>query len=163
MLETIDMNAGMAAGQLPELATSTRSSDVSSEDTDSDGAAHAAPTSVVHLGAPPPPPPTSIPSPGNVSIHLAEVRPEDVRFDSNGEMWAAACEPPEDTPSTLMIDTDTSIEVGVTMGSPLAPAAYMMGLGLLSPPPALMHAPISPIQTTNLLMIEDKKEEEDQN
>ena len=125
VLETIDMHAGIAEGQLPELVTCTRSNDASSEDTDSGGAAS--------------------------SIHLAEVRPEDVRFDSNGEMWAAACEPPEDTPSTLMIDTDTYIEVGETMRSPTAPAASVTGLGLLSPPPTLMHAPISPIQMTNLI------------
>ena len=64
---------------------------------------------------------------------------------------------PIDTPSTLLVDS--SIEVGVTMVSPLTPAAFMMELRLLSPPPSLMYVPISPIQTTNL-MIEDKKEED---
>ena len=63
-------------------------------------------------------------------------------------------------PNTLMIDSAS--DVGVTMGSPLAPTAYVMGLGTLSPPPTLMSAAFSPIPTTttNLLMIEDKKEDD---
>ena len=152
MLETIAMHAGMAAGQLPELVTSAAACDASSDDTASDDA-YAAPTSVVHLGASPPPPPATPPT----SIHLPGVEAGDVTYDSNGEMWAAACEPPDDTPSTLMFDTDSG--VGVMMGSPLAPAAFVTGLGILSPPPTLMNAAFSPIQTTNL-MIEDKKEED---
>ena len=156
VLETIEAHAGMLAGQLPELAARVRTGD-SSDSSDEADAAYAAPTSVIHLGAPSPPPPST---PSATSIHLAPVRDSDVIFDTNGEMWAAACEPPDDTPSTIMLDSD--ISVGVTMGSPLAPSMYVMGLGILSPPPALTSAAFSPIQTppTNLLMIEDKKEED---
>ena len=135
------------------MATNERSSD-SSEETDE---AYAAPNSVVHIGAPPPPPPST---PSEASIHLAPVRDSEVTFDTNGSMWAVACEPPDDTPSTLILDSGS--DVGATMRSPLAPAAYEMGLGILSPPPTLMSAAFSPIPTTstNLLMIEDKKEDD---
>ena len=157
VLATIEAHAGMVAGQLPELATSERTSD-SSDEADE---AYAVPTSVVHLGAPPPPPPST------TSIHLDDVSDRDVSFDSNGSMWAAACEPPDDTPSALTIDTSNAFdnEDGAMMGSPLSPTMFMdmmtafpTAFGPLSPPPALLYAAFSPIQPTNYLMIEDKKE-----
>ena len=159
VLETIEMHAGMVAGQLPELATSEASEaayDASSDDSATDDA-YAAPTSVVHLGAPPPPPPAGIPPPAAPPMQLADTEESDARCDSDGVMWAAACEPPDDTPSALLIDTSSG--TGVMMGSPMSPTAFMMGMGQLSPPPALLTATFSPMQTTNL-MIEDKKEED---
>ena len=95
-------------------------------------------TSVVHLGAPSPPPPTS-PPPETVT---GEEKYE-VEYDENGYMWAAAAQPPEDTPSTLMLD-DSS---GVQMGSPVPPALseVVARMGEITPPATLAHAMFSPI------------------
>ena len=184
VLATIEKHAGMIAGQIPELAAEEVAYDASADDTVSEDAL-AAPTSVIHLGAPPPPPPASAPPPASPTPpHMegsvryasdgyawaAACEPPSesgTSYDSNGCAWAAACEPPDDTPSTLTFDTST----GVMMGSPLSPTmmmdmmtdvmtAFPTAFGQLAPPPALLHTALSPIQTTNHLMIEDKKEED---
>ena len=149
-------HGGMVAGQLPQMtpamaagaeedgmpalmeADEDSSSDMLTEDETDEEDEGDALTSVVHLGAPPPPPPTS-PPPETVT---GEEQYE-VEYNENGYMWAAAAQPPEDTPSTLMLD-DSS---GIQMGSPVPPALseVVARMGEITPPATLAHAMFSPI------------------
>ena len=169
VLAVIENHAGMMAGQLPALVTEAGASGESADEEDEDSAVVDQPTSVVHLGAPPPPPPTTIPPPLDVAeateydsngyAWAAAAQPpsdtpsDETRRDSEGIAWAAAAQPPDDTPSMIFFDSNS----GVMMGSPISPTSFLTTMnGPLPPPPALVQSLFSPIQTEHL-MIEDIK------
>ena len=169
VLAVIENHAGMMAGQLPALVTEAGASGESADEEDEDSAVVDQPTSVVHLGAPPPPPPTTIPPPLDVAeateydsngyAWAAAAQPpsdtpsDETRCDSEGIAWAAAAQPPDDTPSMIFFDSNS----GVMTGSPISPTSFLTTMnGQLPPPPALVQSLFSPIQTEHL-MIEDIK------
>ena len=91
--------------------------------------------------------------------------PRMVEVDEDGYAWAEAAVPPTDTETETEDEEHETedeegegegISRGVEMGSPISPTVTMAMIGQISPPPALINATFSPIQTERL-MIEDIK------
>ena len=91
-------------------------------------------------------------------VHRSGKLPRMVEVDEDGCAWAEAAVPPTDTETETEDEEgeDEGISRGVEMGSPISPTAMMAMTGQISPPPALINAIFSPIQTERL-MIEDIK------
>ena len=68
-------------------------------------------TSVVQLGAPPPLPPATTPT------TTAATCEDEVEYDEDGFMWAAACQSPEDTPDTIELEVISEVQVGFHSGN----------------------------------------------